>query len=162
VRVVTNATRRRLHWWSVAAVAVVVPLGLCTGALSDAGARDAAQRLHVLLAWPVVLGAAIRAPRAFGRPLPPDRARRARRLVERALLVLVLLLGLSGTTALVAGDTSLLPWALEAAGVDRGAAPALAHRVSGWLLVVLFGAHAGFALVDRASRLAAETAPDRR
>ncbi len=151
---------RRLHWASAAAVALVVPLGLCTGALDDAGARDAAQRLHVIVAAPVVLAAVLRARRAFGRPLPTSAPGRVRRLVERAALVLLLLLGLSGTIALVTGDTALLPWALEAAGVDRGASGAVAHRWLGWLLLGLLAVHVGLALVDRAARLAAELGDD--
>lgn len=151
---------RRLHWASAVAVALTVPLGLCTGALDDAGARDAAQRLHVIVAAPVVVAAAFRARRAFAGPLPASAPRRVRRLVERAALVLLLLLGLSGTVALVTGDTALLPWALEAAGVDRGAAGAVAHRWLGWLLLGLLAAHVGLALVDRAGRLAAELADE--
>ncbi len=151
---------RRLHWASALAVAAVVPLGLCTGALDDAGARDAAQRLHVIVGTPVVLAAAVRARRAFARPLPGSAPKRVRRLVERAALVLLLLLGLSGTVALVTGDTALLPWALEAAGVDRDAAGAVAHRWLGWALLALLALHVGLALVDRARRLAAELADE--
>jgi cytochrome b561 len=157
---VTNRSWRRLHWASAAALAAIVPLGLCTGALDDEGARDAALRLHVLLGAPVVVGAALRARRSFRRPLPSASARRHRRLVERTLLVLLLLLGLSGTVALVTGGTALVPWALEAAGVERDAAAAVGHRWLGWLLLALLALHLAFALVDRAARLSAQVVDD--
>lgn len=156
----TSKAWRRVHWVSAAAVAAIVPLGLCTGALDDVGARDAAQRLHVVLAVPVVLAAAARTRRSFGSRLPAASDRRLRQIVERTTLVLLLLLGVSGGVALLAGDTALLPWSLQAAGVDRDALGAVAHRVAGWALLTVLVVHLALAFQDRAARFAAEVVDD--